>query len=70
MGWRPVNSMVRSAPMEAYAMGKVLHEDDKHIVVLPFWTADNEGDADLTIPRDWLIEVIDLVPAPKRRRKR
>ena len=63
-GWRPLKSLL-GPPEKVISIGFILKDADDVIVLVPHMASD-EGDGEITIPRTWVTEIVDLVPARKK----
>lgn len=65
MGWRPIAECMRRDSAICWSCGVVIYEDEFKVVVCPHLIVgedDNvsEGDAEIAIPTDWIIERMEL----------
>ena len=67
-GWRPLPDIKKAIDgVNAESVGWLLRENQKMVVVCPHRTFDDEGtpdagDGEIRIPKDWVTEIIDLIP--------
>lgn len=67
-GWRSIAQIAAAVPVVSHAYGVLICRDDEKITVLSHYNDAGEGDAEVTIPADWMVSIETLVPE-KRRRK-
>ena len=64
-GWRSlvdIRKAAQAAPAVSY--GALLHEDEKLVIICPHFVGDrlDEGDGEVTIPKEWVTKITDLKP--------
>ena len=67
-GWKPVADMTRDKPHQCRSVGWLVSETEERLVIVPHLTNDNDGDGELTIPKDWTQSIVELIERPKRKK--
>lgn len=63
-GWRPLRTI--GGPAETVISVGFLLKDDDVVILVPHLSGE-EGDGEICIPRTWIKEVVELVPARKKK---
>lgn len=65
IGWRSVSECIQAETATVLSCGFILHEDDQRLVICPHVVLDSDnnvtdGDAEISIPRDWVVSKLEL----------
>lgn len=68
-GWRALTDIKKgAAPTPAISVGWLVRNDEDCVTVCPHLVGENreEGDGELSIPKSWVIRMVDLVQKKRR----
>ena len=64
MGWRELDELTQAKVATAVSCGAVLIHDEEKIIICPHMLVEDgemtEGDAELVIPKQWVISIDEL----------
>ena len=69
-GWRPLTDMKKAAQgSPAKSVGWLIFENDEIVKVCPHLVgeSDEEGDGEITIPKDWVSKITEIGPKRAKR---
>lgn len=68
MGWRPLLDLKDHKTATVISCGAIIHEDDEKIIICPHMIIEDdqisEGDAEIAIPKSWIISSMKLATFP------
>ena len=71
-GWRPLSEIIKSSKVApAVSYGAVLKDEDDAITICPHFAGNTleDGDGDVTIPKEWVTKITDLKPVKAKKAK-
>jgi len=67
-GWRPLSELMEQDVATVISCGAIIHEDEEKIIICPHIIVEDEkiieGDAEITIPKDWIISNMKMATFP------
>ena len=64
MGWRELSELTQAKVATAVSCGAVLVNDEEKVIICPHMLVEDgnitEGDAELVIPKQWVISIDEL----------
>ena len=67
-GWRPLSELMEQGVATVISCGAIIHEDEEKIIICPHIIVEDEkiieGDAEITIPKDWIISNMKMATFP------
>ncbi len=68
VGWRDINELKQITAAIAVSCGMVIHEDDEVVIICPHMLLEDgkavQGDAEIAIPKAWIISTEKLLALP------
>ena len=68
MGWRSLAELKEQKTATVVSCGAIIYEDNEKVVICPHMILDDneisEGDAELAIPKSWIISSMKLATFP------
>jgi hypothetical protein len=68
MGWRDIDELKKITAAIAVSCGMVIHEDDDIVIICPHMLLEDgkaiQGDAEIAIPKAWIISKENLLALP------
>ncbi len=67
-GWRSLSELKDQSVATVISCGVIIHEDEEKIIICPHVIVEDdrviEGDAEIAIPKDWIISSMKMATFP------